>query len=69
MNVTWLVGGDGLGSPARKSLLCEGGIGPESCSNLYPPTCMFWFFFYFFYEFISQGEVRESLTGSDVSAR
>ena len=61
MNVTWLVGGDGPGSPAIKSLLCEGGIGPESCSNLYPPTCMF------FYEFISQGEVRESLTGSDVS--
>lgn len=43
MNVTWLVGGDGPGSPAIKSLLCEGGIGPESCSNLYPPTCMFFF--------------------------
>lgn len=66
MNVTWLVGGDGLGSPARKSLLCEGGIGPESCSNLYPPTCMF-FSFFFFYEIISKEEVRESLTGSDVS--
>lgn len=47
-----------------KESLSEGGSGPESCSNLHPHTCIF-------YEFISQGErqgeVRESLTGSDVS--
>lgn len=30
--------GDGLGSAHIKSLLSEGGSGPESCSNLHPHT-------------------------------
>lgn len=37
----WAWEGDGLGSSGIKSLLSNGGSGPESCSNLYPHTYIF----------------------------